>query len=410
MVNFNPLFDALDERDSRKPSRDLEGVVRAVRGNTVSVSTGGSRSLIRALNTAGFPLEPGDRVLLSRTGRSQQWSVSQQFTSGTAGHRDSSPAKDAFAARVNNLSKPIGGLVVPPFMNVSRDIPEVSGVEQDDVTIGMEDQTANTFLAAPDRSRGQPEFRALTIDDMPAGINPSPNFSLVDAGKVWAGPPGAPGPANFRKVEETDLSFTPLTSISLNVPSHMNVSNSPLTANGSITIGMDSQYRNRFLAASSTSTWSTPSFRDITTNDLPSGINPVYGYGAFLSGFGFRYDSGSVSYFPADGNVDHGGVRLNSYNSRAVSGAYLSAGTYTVLMSYYRFSSGGYVRLYSGSINQSSYTGTSTIMSVNTSGSTGNGTQTTSWTIYSSGWYPFFLRNYINNGRNVFVCYVAIYQ
>ena len=70
-----------------------------------------------------------------------------------------------------------------------------------------------------------------------------------------------------------------LTSVGLSMPSIFNVSNSPLTADGTITTSLVSQLKNRFLASPPTAN-GVPTFRQITLYDLP--VLPYDEYDSWL--------------------------------------------------------------------------------------------------------------------------------
>ena len=78
---------------------------------------------------------------------------------------------------------------------------------------------------------------------------------------------------NSGQIVITNTQTQGLTSVGLNLPDFFNVSNSPLTANGTISVSLNTETNNSFFAAPDGST-GTPTFRNITNNDLPnSGIS-----------------------------------------------------------------------------------------------------------------------------------------
>ena len=93
-------------------------------------------------------------------------------------------------------------------------------------------KTANYFLGAPNGSAGVPTFRALGTADIPA------------------------------------LSY--VTSVALSLPSIMSVSGSPVTSSGTLTGTLTTQSVNTLFAGPSSGAAAAPTFRSLTTADIPS--------------------------------------------------------------------------------------------------------------------------------------------
>jgi hypothetical protein len=97
-------------------------------------------------------------------------------------------------------------------------------------------KTANTILAAPSGSAGVPTFRALTTADLPA--------LPYGTGTV--------------------------TSVGLSLPSIISVTNSPVTTSGTLTGTLTTQAVNSIFAGPSSGAAATPTFRALTTADIPA--------------------------------------------------------------------------------------------------------------------------------------------
>jgi hypothetical protein len=69
--------------------------------------------------------------------------------------------------------------------------------------------------------------------------------------------------------------ITPVSSVGLSMPSYYTVTNSPVTSSGTLTATLNSQSGNLFLASPNGSS-GTPSFRAITTADLPSTLKSIF--------------------------------------------------------------------------------------------------------------------------------------
>jgi hypothetical protein len=93
-------------------------------------------------------------------------------------------------------------------------------------------KTANYFLGAPNGSAGVPTFRALATADIPA------------------------------------LAY--VTSVALSLPSIMTVSGSPVTSSGTLTGTLTTQTVNAIFAGPSSGSAAAPTFRSLTTADIPT--------------------------------------------------------------------------------------------------------------------------------------------
>lgn len=164
-------------------------------------------------------------------------------------------------------------------------------------------QGANKVFAAPDGADGQPEFRSLTVDDLPAGIGTVTSVGLVmpsavfdvsgspvtssgnitvtldtqTANTVWAGPnTGSPAAPTFRALVAADLpaGTGTVTSVGLSLPSAIfDVSGSPVTTSGTLSATLDNQSANTFFAGPTTGGATTPAFRALVLADLPAGYD-----------------------------------------------------------------------------------------------------------------------------------------
>ena len=174
-----------------------------------------------------------------------------------------------------------------------------------DINSAFGSQTKNYVYAAPDGANGNPAFRAMAIGDFPsAGAKtilsnnttssavPSYNSlsSILDAdagnaqGDIlyrgstgWTAlTPGTSGQflqtqgASNNPQWATVSGGSGLTSVGLSMPSEFTVSGSPLTANGTITVTKANEAQNSVYAGPSSGGLGAPSFRAMTTSDLPN--------------------------------------------------------------------------------------------------------------------------------------------
>jgi len=226
-------------------------------------------------------------------------------------------------------------------------------------------KTANYVLAAPDGTAGVPTFRAIVAADIPtlnqnttgtaANVTASSNSTLTTLSAlslpgsqvsgnisgnaanvtgtvavanggtgaalttsnfVFAGPTsGSPAAPSFRALTTADiagLSSGSVTSVALALPSIMTVSGSPVTSTGTLTGTLTTQAVNAIFAGPSSGAAAAPTFRSLTTADIPTlnqnttgtaanvtGIVAVANGGTGLS----SGTSGGVPYYSATGTI-----------------------------------------------------------------------------------------------------------
>jgi len=208
-----------------------------------------------------------------------------------------SPAADDNSGSISSI-----GLVVPSFLTVSPATLTANGT----FTIGTSSQTANTVFAAPDASAGTPTFRSLVPTDMTLGtqrlvgrysngtgtgqsvsmdrtlkmttggyIYVDTTLAVYNASKIQSIAVSLATPTTGQVLKYNGTSWTPaaddnagLTSVGITLPLYT-FSNSPLTANGTLTGSLSSQTANTFLGAPNGSA-GTPAFRSLVAADIPS--------------------------------------------------------------------------------------------------------------------------------------------
>ncbi|OMP75424.1 hypothetical protein [[Flexibacter] sp. ATCC 35208] len=207
------------------------------------------------------------------------------------------PAADDNSGSISSI-----GLVVPSFLTVSPATLTANGT----FTIGTSSQTANTVFAAPDASAGTPTFRSLVPTDMTLGtqrlvgrysngtgtgqsvsmdrtlkmttggyIYVDTTLAVYNASKIQSIAVSLTAPTTGQVLKYNGTSWTPaaddnagLTSVGITLPLYT-FSNSPLTANGTLTGSLSSQTANTFLGAPNGAA-GTPSFRTLVAADIPS--------------------------------------------------------------------------------------------------------------------------------------------
>jgi hypothetical protein len=144
-----------------------------------------------------------------------------------------------------------------------------------------------------------------------SGPNHAPGF-VPDPGST-------PGTTKFLREDATFA--VALQSVGLTFPGIFTITGSPLTANGTITATLATQTANTFWAGPASGTAAAPTFRALTTADLPSGTLAAIG-GAALAGATF---TGTV-HAPEFDTSASGGIVIpdttngNTYRLQVVSG------------------------------------------------------------------------------------------
>ena len=189
------------------------------------------------------------------------------------------------------------GLDLPTIMSVSGSPVTTSGV----LTGTLTTQSVNTLFAGPSSgAAATPTFRALATADIPAlayvtsvalalpsimSVSGSPVTSsgtltgvltTQNINTLFAGPSsGAADTPTFRALTTADIPALPygtgtVTSVALALPSIMSVSGSPVTTTGTLTGTLTTQSVNTLFAGPSSGAAAAPTFRALTTTDIPS--------------------------------------------------------------------------------------------------------------------------------------------
>jgi hypothetical protein len=189
------------------------------------------------------------------------------------------------------------GLSLPSIMSVSGSPVTTSGT----LTGTLTTQAINAIFAGPSSgTAAAPTFRSLTTADIPAlsyvssvalalpsimSVSGSPVTSsgtltaaliTQSANAIFAGPSSGAGSApTFRALTTADIPALAygtgsVTSVALSLPSIITVSGSPVTTSGTLTGALTTQAANAIFAGPSNGAGSAPTFRSLTTADIPS--------------------------------------------------------------------------------------------------------------------------------------------
>lgn len=196
------------------------------------------------------------------------------------------PANDETAAGGGGVSSV--GLSMPSLFSVTGSPVTSSGT----LTAAFANQTANTFLAAPNGSAGPPTMRAIVAADIPdlstskittgtfgtafIADGAVTTAKLADAGVTMAKIAQA-GATSGQVIKWNGTAWAPaadasnagtVTSVGLSLPSIFSVSGSPVTASGTLSASLASQTAKHVFIAPSLAD-GAPTFREL----LPSDIN-----------------------------------------------------------------------------------------------------------------------------------------
>lgn len=158
------------------------------------------------------------------------------------------------------------GLSLPSFITVSGSPVTGSGT----LTGTLASQTANKVFVSPDNVSGAPTFRALLPRDL--GINTKGDLLAADSattlaripvgtnGQVLQADSTATGGVSWLTITGTGT----VTSVDMTVPSGFTISGNPITAAGTLALGLSSQTGRKFLASNA----GVPTFRVVAPQDL----------------------------------------------------------------------------------------------------------------------------------------------
>lgn len=142
------------------------------------------------------------------------------------------------------------------------------------LTGSLSSQTANTILAAPNGANGTPAFRTLVAADIPtlpfSQISGTVPVSQGGTGLTAVGTAGQVLTSNGTSLTwaTPGASSSGLTSVGLSMPSIFTVTNSPLTANGTLTASFNNQTANTVFAGPSSGAAAAPAFRALGISDI----------------------------------------------------------------------------------------------------------------------------------------------
>ena len=197
------------------------------------------------------------------------------------------------------MAGPITGVAATPTFRglVSTDIPALNYVST------LTTQGANQILAGPVSGSGAaPTFRSLTTADIPAlpygtgtvtsvglalpsimSVSGSPvtttgtltgTLTTQAANSLFAGPiSGVGATPTFRALTTADiagLGVGTVTSVGMTVPSILSVTPSTITTSGSFALSLTTESANQIFAGPSSGSAATPTFRALTTADIPA--------------------------------------------------------------------------------------------------------------------------------------------
>jgi|GEM_PF-2352411 len=187
----------------------------------------------------------------------------------------------------NNTGLTSVGLTLPSLFSVTGSPLTANGT----IAATLASQTANTIFAAPNGSNGAPTFRTLVAGDIPSlpfsQITGTVPVSQGGTGLTTVGTSGQVLTSNGTSLTwaTPGASATGLTSVGLSMPSIFTVTNSPLTANGTLTTSFNTQTANTVFAGPSSGAAATPAFRTLGIGDIQS-VNTQKLLGRYSTGTG----------------------------------------------------------------------------------------------------------------------------
>lgn len=179
------------------------------------------------------------------------------------------------------------GLTLPSLFTVTGSPLTANGT----IAATLASQAANTIFAAPNGSAGAPAFRSLVAADIPtlpfSQISGTVPVSQGGTGLTTVGTSGQVLTSNGTSLTwaTPGAATSGLTSVGLSMPSIFTVTNSPLTANGTLTAAFNTQTANTVFAGPSSGAAAAPTFRSLGSSDI-QGVNTQKLLGRYSTGVG----------------------------------------------------------------------------------------------------------------------------
>lgn len=260
------------------------------------------------------------QVLIANTSAAPTWSTLTSGTSilygdGTGGFSNVTIGSGVSFVAGTLSATGLGGTVtsvglsLPSIMSVSNSPVTTSGT----LTGTLTTQAVNTIFAGPSSgAAATPTFRALTTADISSlgyvtsvsgttgritstgGTTPVIDLA---SGVITAGTTGSITAIpvitvdTYGRVTSITTAANPqgtVTSVGLSLPSIMAVTNSPVTSSGTLTGALTTQAVNSIFAGPSSGAAASPTFRALTTTDIPA-----LSYAPLTSGTSILYGNGS---------------------------------------------------------------------------------------------------------------------
>ena len=203
--------------------------------------------------------------------------------------------------------------------------------------ISLTTQTSNTLLAGPITGvAATPTFRGLVSTDIPA-LNYVSTLTTQGANQILAGPVSGSGAApTFRALTTADIPALPygsgtVTSVGMTVPAALlSVTPSTITTSGSFALSLTTESANQIFAGPSSGSAATPTFRALTTADIPA---LPYGTGTVtsVSGTGTVNGITLTGTVTTSGSLTLGGTLGGIGNSQLTNSSITINGTSTSL-------------------------------------------------------------------------------
>jgi hypothetical protein len=236
-----------------------QGTVTSVTGTSPVVSSGGATPAISLATAYGDTLNP----YASKT--ANYFLGAPNGSAGAPTFRTLTTADIPALSYVTSVgaTAPItstGGLT--PTIGVTA--AALNKVDDTNVTMTLSGSPSTALIAATTMGLGW--TGQLAVSRGGTGV------ALTTANFVFAGPTsGSPAAPSFRALTTTDIpSLAYVTSVSLSLPSILTVSGSPVTSSGTLTGTLTTQAVNTIFAGPSSGAGVAPTFRSLTTADIPT--------------------------------------------------------------------------------------------------------------------------------------------
>ena len=322
------------------PYSQLSGVVPTWNQNTTGTAANITASSNATLTTLSSLSLPGSQVSGDISGNAANVTGTVAIANGGTGQTTAAAAITALSGtqtsgrylRSDGTNTALAAIVAGDVPTLNQN---TTGTAANVTASSNSTLTTLSALSLPgSQVSGNISGNAANVTGIVAVANGGTGAALTTSNFVFAGPSsGSPAAPSFRALTTADiagLSSGSVTSVALALPSIMTVSGSPVTSTGTLTGTLTTQAVNAIFAGPSSGAAAAPTFRSLTTADIPTLNQNTTGTAANVTGIVAVANGGSGTATPslvAGTNVTVTGTWPNQTIAASGGGGGSSAGS-----------------------------------------------------------------------------------